>query len=162
MDAAPPPESNARKYRSKKHRPCDLCRTRKIQCKLQRDESACALCQKMGRQCTYVMGPLRRKTRPPIESHNVIPPLPSMRQSQGEMDLSAELPQHADAPAKGREWGTTTPTRPCDNILSGMPWEPSWLEQIDEGRHLLPSRGTLDTLIDWSNLDPLPGPLLAW
>lgn len=62
--AAPAPvEATGRKYRSKKHRPCDLCRSRKIQCKLQNNETTCALCTRLQRDCTYVMGPLRRKSR---------------------------------------------------------------------------------------------------
>ena len=61
-------ESNGRKYRSKKQRPCDLCRSRKIQCKLQENETACELCKKSARSCTYVLGPLRRKHRPRLES----------------------------------------------------------------------------------------------
>lgn len=64
MNDAPAPEGNGRKYRSKKQRPCDLCRTRKIHCKLQGDGSECELCRRLERQCTFVLGPLRRKYRP--------------------------------------------------------------------------------------------------
>lgn len=53
----------ARKYRSKKQRPCDLCRTRKIQCKLQVDKAECEHCQKLSRQCTFVLQPLKRSYR---------------------------------------------------------------------------------------------------
>ena len=64
MDVEAPQESNGRKYRSKKQRPCDLCRTRKIQCRLRGDRVACELCQRLHRQCTFVLGPLRRNHRP--------------------------------------------------------------------------------------------------
>ncbi|KAB5562894.1 fungal-specific transcription factor domain protein, partial [Coniochaeta sp. 2T2.1] len=51
-----------RRYRSKKQRPCDVCRSRKIQCKLQGgNEVVCEMCKKLGRRCTYVLGPLTRK-----------------------------------------------------------------------------------------------------
>ena len=63
MDEATALEGNGRKYRSKKQRPCDLCRTRKIHCKLQADGARCELCQRLERQCTFVLGPLRRKYR---------------------------------------------------------------------------------------------------
>lgn len=54
----------ARKYRSKKQRPCDLCRSRKIQCKLQGDKAECEHCQKLSRRCTFVLQPLKRTYRP--------------------------------------------------------------------------------------------------
>lgn len=57
------PGRHGRKYRSKKQRPCDLCRTRKTQCKLQGDGVDCELCQRLGRQCSFVVGPVSRKYR---------------------------------------------------------------------------------------------------
>ncbi|KAH8168720.1 fungal specific transcription factor domain-containing protein [Sarocladium implicatum] len=63
MNEVTAPEGNGRKYRSKKQRPCDLCRTRKIHCKLQANGAGCELCRRLGRQCTFVLGPLRRKYR---------------------------------------------------------------------------------------------------
>lgn len=62
-EAPPEPEPNGRRYRSKKQRPCDVCRSRKIQCKLQGNEAVCEMCKKLGRRCTYVLGPLTRKYR---------------------------------------------------------------------------------------------------
>ena len=65
-DEVPPQQqhdSNGRRYRSKKQRPCDVCRSRKIQCKLHGNEVVCEMCKKLGRRCTYVLGPLRRKHR---------------------------------------------------------------------------------------------------
>jgi hypothetical protein len=63
-------EGNGRKYRSKKQRPCDLCRSRKIQCKLQGNESACELCKRLDRRCTFILGPLRRKHRVQVQDQN--------------------------------------------------------------------------------------------
>ncbi|TQV98987.1 fungal specific transcription factor domain-containing protein [Cordyceps javanica] len=63
MNQATSLEGNGRKYRSKKQRPCDLCRTRKIHCKLQADGAECELCRRLKRHCTFVLGPLRRKYR---------------------------------------------------------------------------------------------------
>lgn len=59
----PVPEYHGRKYRSKKQRPCDLCRSRKIQCKLQDNQTACELCKRLNRRCAFVLGPVRRKYR---------------------------------------------------------------------------------------------------
>jgi hypothetical protein len=63
-EAVPVLEHAGRKYRSKKQRPCDLCRSRKIQCKLQGNEAACELCRRLDRRCTFILGPVRRKYRP--------------------------------------------------------------------------------------------------
>ncbi|OIW31070.1 hypothetical protein CONLIGDRAFT_679807 [Coniochaeta ligniaria NRRL 30616] len=63
MSAEAPQDSNGRRYRSKKQRPCDVCRSRKIQCKLHGNEVVCEMCKKLGRRCTYVLGPLTRKHR---------------------------------------------------------------------------------------------------
>lgn len=58
--------SQARKYRSKRQRPCDLCRQRKTQCKLPGSGGACELCQKLGRNCTFVLQSWRKQQcRPP-------------------------------------------------------------------------------------------------
>ncbi|KAH7024848.1 uncharacterized protein B0I36DRAFT_250687 [Microdochium trichocladiopsis] len=65
MDATTTPSNRVgRRYRSKKQRPCDLCRTRKIQCKLQSQETVCELCRRLSRQCSYVLGPARRREQP--------------------------------------------------------------------------------------------------
>lgn len=53
-------EEHGRKYRSKKQRPCDLCRSRKTYCKIQESESRCENCKKLDRRCTFVLEPLKR------------------------------------------------------------------------------------------------------
>lgn len=62
-DALSEPTGTGRRYRSKKQRPCDVCRSRKIQCKLQGREAACEMCRKLARNCTFVRGPVTRKYR---------------------------------------------------------------------------------------------------
>ena len=63
--------SQARKYRSKRQRPCDLCRQRKTQCKIPGSGGACELCDKLGHNCTFVLQPLsKERWRPPeTQSH---------------------------------------------------------------------------------------------
>lgn len=56
-------QQRTRKYRSKIQRPCDLCRSRKIQCKRPNDASACQKCSELSRQCTFVLEPLKKKAR---------------------------------------------------------------------------------------------------
>ena len=72
MDTGNPRTSaaqNGRAYRSKKQRPCDICRSRRVQCKsLQlpdgsRDTSLCQMCVKLGLNCTFVQGPPRKRCR---------------------------------------------------------------------------------------------------
>lgn len=67
----PVPGYNGRKYRSKKQRPCDLCRSRKIQCKLQDNQTACELCKRLNRRCAFVQGPVRRKYRARTDHQNI-------------------------------------------------------------------------------------------
>ena len=58
-----PPETTARKYRSKRQRPCDLCRTRKVQCKIPENQTRCELCKRLDRRCTFIIEPLRKECR---------------------------------------------------------------------------------------------------
>ncbi|KAJ5114110.1 hypothetical protein N7456_002644 [Penicillium angulare] len=66
-------QDRARKYRSRLQRPCDLCRTRKIQCKKQNDALACQKCSELSRVCTFVLQPVKKKARP-VEDHSTIGP----------------------------------------------------------------------------------------
>lgn len=69
---------NGRTYRSKKQRPCDICRSRRVQCKsLQRQHDGtaalCEMCVKLGLRCTFVKGPLRKRYRegsPQMATHS--------------------------------------------------------------------------------------------
>lgn len=56
-------QAAGRRYRSKKQRPCDHCRTRKVQCQINENEAICELCKRLGRSCTFVMKPLRKEHR---------------------------------------------------------------------------------------------------
>lgn len=64
MPPEPASEQSGRKYRSKKQRPCDLCRSRKTHCKLLGSEATCELCKKLERRCTFVNVPSRRTLNP--------------------------------------------------------------------------------------------------
>ncbi|CUM68161.1 uncharacterized protein PRCAT00005878001 [Priceomyces carsonii] len=55
-------DQQARKYRSRKVRPCDTCRKRKIACFRQGDE-ACSTCKVRKLNCTYELAPLKRVRR---------------------------------------------------------------------------------------------------
>lgn len=51
-----------RQHRSRKNRPCDLCRVRKVACKIQ-TTPPCDLCISKGQQCTFEKAPGPRKRR---------------------------------------------------------------------------------------------------
>lgn len=56
--------ADGRKYRSKKQRPCDLCRSRKTHCRLPSNGTACELCSKLSRSCTFLREPKKRTQAP--------------------------------------------------------------------------------------------------
>lgn len=51
--------SHSRPYRSKRHRPCDVCRRRKHGC-FTDQRGPCRACQKLGVQCTFIDAPRKR------------------------------------------------------------------------------------------------------
>lgn len=59
--------TNARKYRSKVQRPCDLCRSRKVHCNIPYPSQPCTLCERTRRSCTFVektnRKPSKKKTK---------------------------------------------------------------------------------------------------
>jgi hypothetical protein len=59
--------SVARKYRSKRERPCDLCRSRKTVCKIPAERGVCDLCKRLQRRCTFLIQPLRKEKPRPIQ-----------------------------------------------------------------------------------------------
>lgn len=60
----PPPQVNTgRKYKSRKERPCDACRKRKICCTRDAYEKDCSLCKTRGESCKYVLPPNIRRGR---------------------------------------------------------------------------------------------------
>ncbi|KAE8452507.1 hypothetical protein EG329_000410 [Mollisiaceae sp. DMI_Dod_QoI] len=57
--------SVGRKYKSRKERPCDACRKRKICCTRDAYEKDCSLCKTRGETCKYVLPPNVRRNRHP-------------------------------------------------------------------------------------------------
>ncbi|KAL2068896.1 hypothetical protein VTL71DRAFT_15234 [Oculimacula yallundae] len=57
--------SLGRKYKSRKERPCDACRKRKICCTRDAYERDCSLCRTRGESCQYVLPPNVRRHRQP-------------------------------------------------------------------------------------------------
>lgn len=65
-----------RPYRSRRNRPCDYCRRRKIRCTMI-SPGNCTLCQKNGSKCTFVNEPEkkhRRSDKKPEEEESHLPP----------------------------------------------------------------------------------------
>ncbi|KAH8900553.1 hypothetical protein GQ53DRAFT_592026, partial [Thozetella sp. PMI_491] len=63
-----------RPYRSKRHRPCDVCRRRKHGCFLD-DEPPCRVCRSLGAECTFNDAPRKRPAHPRVQPHS--PPSPT-------------------------------------------------------------------------------------
>lgn len=53
--------SSIRPFRSRKHRPCDLCRKRRSRCAIPEQGSACIECLQTGKACTFLDQPVDRK-----------------------------------------------------------------------------------------------------
>lgn len=62
--------AGSRRYRSKAQRPCDLCRARKALCNIPDPARPCQLCDRTGRQCTFLAGTTSRATRSSASNHS--------------------------------------------------------------------------------------------
>ncbi|KAI1761490.1 hypothetical protein GGR53DRAFT_23918 [Hypoxylon sp. FL1150] len=60
VDTVEAQPSQGRPYRSKRHRPCDICRRRKQACCLE-DAAPCRLCQELRTPCTFNDPPSKRR-----------------------------------------------------------------------------------------------------
>ncbi|CEH16928.1 hypothetical protein CBOM_03012 [Ceraceosorus bombacis] len=60
MDPVPAGSEGARPYRSRKERPCDLCRRRKGRCIIEEVGQRCQACNAAGKDCTFQMDPTPR------------------------------------------------------------------------------------------------------
>jgi hypothetical protein len=96
MADRPSQGSRARKYRSKKQRPCDLCRSRKSQCKILDHDETCELCKKLDRECTFVVHPLRKErcTRRLVDDPELQPGI----RNQNGLDAGQGVPPLAQNP----------------------------------------------------------------
>ncbi|KAF2209038.1 hypothetical protein CERZMDRAFT_47994 [Cercospora zeae-maydis SCOH1-5] len=56
--------AQGRKYKSRKQRPCDACRRRKVCCIREPGDAACSLCRMQSQNCSYDLGPTPRRRRP--------------------------------------------------------------------------------------------------
>ncbi|KAM3420876.1 hypothetical protein BST61_g4113 [Cercospora zeina] len=75
------PPAQGRKYKSRKQRPCDACRRRKVCCIREPGDAACSLCRMQSQTCSYNLGPTPRRRRP--------------------AEISQSNPNHGDAPEAG-------------------------------------------------------------
>jgi hypothetical protein len=125
--------TSGRKYRSKKQRPCDFCRSRKSQCRILSGSTACELCKRLDRTCTFVLQPLRR------ERHQAVPgPDTSANQSN--------LPDDADEIQPG-----LMPAMNTNNNISDSAWWPSPLTNGTLPYDLNSLSQTMP--VDWSSMD---------
>ncbi|PVH88712.1 hypothetical protein DL98DRAFT_648064 [Cadophora sp. DSE1049] len=73
--------SLGRKYKSRKERPCDACRKRKICCTRDAYEKDCSLCRTRGESCQYVLPPNVRRNRQPNTTSRTATSSPSSSSS---------------------------------------------------------------------------------
>ncbi|KEY71702.1 hypothetical protein S7711_02931 [Stachybotrys chartarum IBT 7711] len=138
--------STGRRYRSKKQRPCDLCRSRKIQCKLQGNEAACELCRKLGRQCTFVIAPLRRKYRPRLENGSADGEGGRLEQHGGGAQDGEAQQDQSGAAAEGAAANG-------DDSIMAMDTAPLWLQMADSEQTLSPQTAANIMSINWGSMD---------
>lgn len=86
-----PQAIGSRQYKSRRNRPCDFCRSRKVACSIEA-QPPCGLCRSKGRQCTFVNGPgfRRRPVRPAQGENEDDDPLPR-RQKDGDEALASPI-----------------------------------------------------------------------
>ncbi|EME83990.1 uncharacterized protein MYCFIDRAFT_173052 [Pseudocercospora fijiensis CIRAD86] len=63
MELSSPNQNQGRKYKSRKERPCDACRRRKVCCIREPGDDACSLCRMQNTSCRYDQGPTPRRRR---------------------------------------------------------------------------------------------------
>ncbi|KAI5360092.1 hypothetical protein Slin15195_G119540 [Septoria linicola] len=104
MEHQPHSPVQGRKYKSRKERPCDACRRRKVCCIREPGDDACSLCRMQSQICSYDQGPTPRRRRP------VTSALPSSNEDAvivpntiARATSSAPSPNHESGP---REWAS--------------------------------------------------------
>lgn len=70
--------AHTRPYRSKRHRPCDVCRRRKHACFLE-DQPPCRVCRVLGTECTFNEPPSKRRR----QDSTLLPPIASPSSPSG-------------------------------------------------------------------------------
>ncbi|KAG7736157.1 hypothetical protein KL923_004866 [Ogataea haglerorum] len=63
MSTTRPDAVHGRKYRSKKNRPCDLCRKKRMACLREDNMTRCLPCELRKLDCTYVLEPVKKRKR---------------------------------------------------------------------------------------------------
>ncbi|KAH8682589.1 fungal-specific transcription factor domain-containing protein [Xylariales sp. PMI_506] len=135
----PPTERNGRKYRSKKQRPCDLCRSRKIHCKIQESEAGCELCKKLDRRCTFVLEPLKRTG---LSRANTDRP----NQSLVTQPLASDSPGMQSTQHRRTVPGDHDPNHAMDT-------ESFWAPQAEHGQGFSPSDAVPLLPMEWEPMD---------
>ena len=88
----------ARKYRSRKQKPCDHCRRRRVCC-VRDAEGACALCSRRSIPCTFSSKPSPRKRQARSTAANT----PAV------VSVDTQSNHHDGSDEKNRARGSTTP-----------------------------------------------------
>ena len=134
---------SGRKYRSKKQRPCDLCRSRKTQCKILDGDAVCELCKRLDRSCTFVLHPLRKERPLPVHGEATEAHAQPVVQSQNELELEDVQEDPALAQIPHPEHGDSDTA--ADAALSTSSWPNAVSHDLDSPSNLL--------AMEWSSMD---------
>jgi hypothetical protein len=136
----PASEASGRKYRSKKQRPCDLCRSRKTQCRILNGNATCELCKRLSRACTFILQPLRRERNLEIDSE----------------PISNQQQQHSSA--QNSLWTGSEDTQPSmianidHNNEDIAPDQSLWLTPHSNDR-TVNGMNSVSHVMDWTSMD---------
>ncbi|KAF5004709.1 hypothetical protein FDECE_8820 [Fusarium decemcellulare] len=123
-----------RPYRSKRRRPCDVCRRRKTACRIE-SQPPCASCRDLRVECRFEGPPVRRRSRPvPVQPPLDIPDEIHVSLSQ---DLnSSAFPNGSDEDARDipvtRQEDTPVMAWNPGDSMDGQPLAPDLLEAVPQ------------------------------
>lgn len=117
-----------RPFRSRKHRPCDLCRKRRSRCAIPEQGSACIECLQTGKACTFLDQPVDRKEQAKKRQRSAQNASPPAAQVQAQPFATA-IPPPVSGPSSSAQAAQTSPLHLVAESTDNMPLEVS-LEAI--------------------------------
>ncbi|TIA92081.1 hypothetical protein E3P81_01670 [Wallemia ichthyophaga] len=153
----------ARPFRSRKQRPCDLCRRSKTRCFITESGPPCNECKQTNKSCTFQEAPQKRKRKLPLPQDQNLQPPPTTTQPLP----SSNTPPSTTRGTRKRPSNSGTQQNPYDeiNFTPYIPSDMSSLSNVFASLDLSTPESHEPHLVssapdDISNLLP-PGPSLV-